>query len=96
MIIGMSSSRLGITELCYVDCFAGPWSDESEDLSGTSIAVSLQILDICRQALERRGMKLRLRALYVEKNKARFTQLQNYLSERTPSGIDARATPRRD
>lgn len=91
MIIGMSSSRLGITELCYVDCFAGPWSDESEDLSGTSIAVSLQILDICRQALGRRGMKLRLRALYVEKNKTAFTRLQHYLSERTPSGIEAQA-----
>ncbi len=24
IIIGMSSTKLGITELCYVDCFAGP------------------------------------------------------------------------
>jgi three-Cys-motif partner protein len=91
MIIGMSSGRLGITEICYVDCFAGPWSDESEDLSGTSIAISLQILDRCRQALGRRGMKLRLRALYIEKNKTAFTRLQTYLSEQTPSGIDAKA-----
>lgn len=33
LIVGMSSSKLGITELCYVDCFAGPWGDESEDMS---------------------------------------------------------------
>jgi len=26
LIIGMSSTRIGITEICYVDCFAGPWS----------------------------------------------------------------------
>ena len=93
MIIGMSSGRLGITEICYVDCFAGPWSDESDDLSGTSIAISLQILDRCRQALGRRGMKLRLRALYIEKNKTAFTRLQTYLSEQTPSGIKAKALP---
>lgn len=91
MIIGMGSAKLGITELCYVDCFAGPWSDESEDLSGTSIAISLQILDRCRQALGRRGMKLRLRALYIEKNKTAFARLKHYLSTRTPSGIDAQA-----
>ncbi len=40
-MIGMSSAKLGITEICYVDCFAGPWGDEREDLSGTSIAISL-------------------------------------------------------
>ena len=91
MIIGMSSAKLGITEICYVDCFAGPWSDESEDLSGTSIAISLQILDRCRQALGRRGMSLRLRALYIEKDKAAFARLERHLSERTPSGITAKA-----
>lgn len=91
MIIGMSSSRLGIAEICYVDCFAGPWSDESEDLSGTSIAVSLQILDRCRQALGRRGVSVRFRALYVEKDKAAFARLKRHIDERTPSGIRAEA-----
>ncbi len=91
MIIGMSSAKLDITEICYVDCFAGPWSDESEDLSGTSIAVSLQILDRCRQALERRRVSLRFRALYVEKDKAAFARLLRHISGRTPSGIDAKA-----
>ena len=91
LIIGMSSRRLGITELCYVDCFAGPWGDESEDLNGTSIAVSLQILNRCRQELERRGIKLRFRALYVEIDRDAFARLQKYLIERTPSGIEAQA-----
>lgn len=26
LIVGMSARKLGITEFCYVDCFAGPWS----------------------------------------------------------------------
>lgn len=91
MIVGMSSAKLEITEICYVDCFAGPWGDEREDLSGTSIAISLQILDRCRQALARRGMSLRLRALYVEKDKTAFARLERHISERTPAGINAKA-----
>lgn len=91
MIVGMSSAKLGITEICYVDCFAGPWGDDREDLSGTSIAISLQILDRCRQALGRRGMSLGLRALYVEKDKTAFSRLERHISERTPAGINAKA-----
>jgi three-Cys-motif partner protein len=93
MIVGMSSNRLGITELCYVDCFAGPWSDDSEDMASTSIAISLQILDRCQQALHRRGVNLHIRALYIEKDKAAFARLQQFLSSRTPSGISAEGLP---
>ncbi|MDZ4818855.1 MAG: three-Cys-motif partner protein TcmP [Planctomycetota bacterium] len=89
LIIGMSSSRLGITELCYVDCFAGPWSAENESLSDTSIGVSLRILDKCQKQLNARGMKLRFRALYVEKDDTAFRRLETFLSECTPTGIEA-------
>ena len=51
LIIGMSAQKLGVSELCYVDGFAGPWLDESDDLGSTSIAISLGILDECRQEL---------------------------------------------
>ncbi len=91
MIVGMSARKLGITEFCYVDCFAGPWSDDSENIGGTSIAVSLQILDRCRQALEHRGAKLQFRALYVEKDPTTFARLEHYIFDRTPTGIDAKA-----
>ena len=89
LIIGMSSSRLGITELCYVDCFAGPWSTENESLSDTSIGVSLRILDKCQKELAARGIKVRFRALYVEKDNTAFTRLETFLSKHTPSGIEA-------
>ena len=39
LIIGMGGRRSGRVELCYVDCFAGPWGDESDDLANTSIAI---------------------------------------------------------
>jgi three-Cys-motif partner protein len=93
LIIGMSAQKLGISELCYVDGFAGPWLDESDDLGSTSIAISLGILDECRLELEKQGRPVRIRALYVEKEKAPFTRLERYLRERAPVGIEAKALP---
>ncbi len=90
LIIGMSAQKLGITELCYVDGFAGPWLDESDDLGSTSIAISLDILQECRQELQKQGRSVRIRALYVEKDGAAFARLEGYLRERTPTGIEAK------
>ena len=92
LIIGMSASRLGLTELCYVDCFAGPWSDDSEDLAGTSIAISLKILERCRETLGSRGVGPRFRALYIEENPKAFGRLQTFLTKRRCS----RTAQRRD
>jgi three-Cys-motif partner protein len=91
LIIGMSAQKLGISELCYVDGFAGPWHDESDDLGSTSIAVSLRILDECRRELEKQGRPIRIRALYVERDKAAFVRLERYLRARAPAGITAKA-----
>ena len=85
----MSSQKLRVMELCYVDCFSGPWGDESEKLSNTSIAISMRILAKCQQELRRRGISVRLRALYVEKDENAFARLQQYISEQTPEGIEA-------
>jgi three-Cys-motif partner protein len=90
LIIGMTAQKLGITEFCYVDGFAGPWMDESDDLGSTSIAISLGILDECRRELEKQGRQVRIRALYIEKDGAAFARLEGYLRERTPSGIEAK------
>ena len=51
LIVGMSTKRGGSIELCYIDCFAGPWGDDSESMETTSIAISLSTLDVCRQTL---------------------------------------------
>lgn len=89
LIVGMSAEQLGIRELCYVDCFAGPWLDESEDLGSTSIAISLRVLAKCRQILLERGKNLWLRALYIEKSHDKFAKLKEYLDGRRQDGIDA-------
>lgn len=91
LIVGMSSSKLGIREICYVDCFAGPWGTDNENLTDTSIGVSLRILDKCKKDLDKRGVKLQFRALYLEKEDRPFAQLDKFIKEKTPFGIDAQA-----
>ncbi len=91
LIIGMASDRSGVTELCYVDCFAGPWLDDSEDLKTTSIAISMDILKCCEIELQKQGKRVRFRALYVEKNRTAFKRLQQYLISHTPEGIESEA-----
>lgn len=88
-IIGSSAGSGRQIDLCYVDCFAGPWGDESEGMESTSIAISLQTLDMVRQKLGMNGVSARIRALYVEKDARAHSRLAAYLQGNTPSGIHA-------
>lgn len=85
-IIGMNKSTEK-TELCYVDCFAGPWGDNSNGMESTSIAISLRVLASCKQTLEKLGINATIRALYVEQDATAFGRLKKYLERDTPEGI---------
>lgn len=87
LIVGTSVGSGGSIELCYVDCFAGPWGDESGTMESTSIAISLRTLDACRQALEKQRVSATIRALYVEASPKSFARLQAFLKSSTPTGI---------
>lgn len=89
LIVGMNSRGRSI-EICYVDCFAGPWGDESESMDSTSIAISLRILEDCRQALVALNVKPKMRALFIEKDRTAFKRLEDYLRGSTPSEIESR------
>jgi three-Cys-motif partner protein len=90
-IVGGAARKGGRIELQYVDCFAGPWGDDSNDLESTSIAISLRTLGVVRQKLGRNGVSATIRALYIERDARRFDRLQAYLTDNTPSGIYAEA-----
>ena len=72
-----------------MDCFAGPWATEKEDLADTSIGISLSILNTCKMELDKRGTKLRFRALYIEKDDEAFARLDRFLKANAPAGIEA-------
>lgn len=83
----------GVKKFAYVDCFAGPWGDDTDSIAGTSIAISLDILAKVRQTLEERHgvQELEFRAIYVEAAKRRYQRLSDYLSKNCPNGIKCHA-----
>lgn len=86
MIIGQNERSI-----CYVDCFAGPWHEGSEDLADTSIAISLRIMKKCFAGLKERGRDVSFRALFVEKNQEAFNKLEAFLVEDEWAEIDTNA-----
>lgn len=90
-------SIVGVTgktkEIVYVDCFAGPWGDDSKSLSGASLAISLEILGKVRESLAtvHKISGIRFKAIYVEELKKRHKQLSDYLAANCPEGVSCYA-----
>ncbi|UCF84199.1 MAG: three-Cys-motif partner protein TcmP, partial [Desulfobacteraceae bacterium] len=73
MIIGQREKRIR-----YVDCFAGPWQEGSDDLRDTSISISLKIMKECHEGLLQRSKDVHFRALYIEKNRKAYNKLKTF------------------
>jgi three-Cys-motif partner protein len=82
MIIGLSQPVIR-----YVDCFSGPWQEQSVNLSDTSIGISLNTMHNCRTELGKRGKPVEFRALYIEKDKGAYDKLNDHLNALTTSNI---------
>ena len=83
-IIGIS----GVKEITYVECFAGPWGDESKDLAGTSIAISLDKIKLVKEGLASHKIEgTTFRTIYVEEQRKRYKKLKSYLDENCPADI---------
>ncbi|MDG0856740.1 three-Cys-motif partner protein TcmP [Roseateles puraquae] len=87
LIIGMSARKARRAEICFVDCFAGPWGAASDDLDGTSISLSLKTLAACKEKLATLGVDATMRALYIEKDKTAFDRLSAFLSTKAPPTV---------
>ncbi len=83
MIIGQHEQRI-----CYVDCFSGPWQESDENLAGTSIALSLNVMRNCRNALRRLNRDVEFRALFVEKDNHTYKRLDSFLRNNAWEGIE--------
>jgi three-Cys-motif partner protein len=91
LIIGMKERGKGNAEICYVDCFAGPWGSEDEKLEGTSISLSLKTLAACKDKLASLGVNAHIRALFIEQEPSAFKRLSAYLTNDAPKSVEARA-----
>lgn len=90
LIIGMNARLKGSAEICYVDCFAGPWGSDDEKLEGTSISLSLKTLAACKQKLASLGVDARMRALFIEQAPDAYDRLSAYLRNDAPKSVEAR------
>ena len=84
MIIGQHEKRI-----CYIDCFSGPWQEADQNLSGTSIRLSLDVMRRCRETLRERSKDVEFRALYIEKGKRTYKKLDAYIKGCHLDGITA-------
>ncbi len=75
MIVGQHQPTIS-----YVDCLAGPWQENTEDMSDTSIGRSLQTMRNCLESLRGMGHSVRFRALFVEKDEEAYQKLTEYLA----------------
>ena len=74
--IGFSHS-----EFVYVDCFSGPWRAADEELGDTSIRIALDRLNEVRSGLAQNKRNPVIRAIFVERDAAKFAALQQVLQE---------------
>ncbi|MCU7918174.1 MAG: three-Cys-motif partner protein TcmP [Candidatus Thiodiazotropha sp. (ex Epidulcina cf. delphinae)] len=86
MIIGQYERRI-----CYIDCFSGPWKETDKNLAGTSIVLSLKVMQKCRDSLRKLGNSVGFRALFVEKDKQAYKKLDTYLKKIQLDGITTEA-----
>jgi three-Cys-motif partner protein len=77
--------------ISYVDCFAGPWQEDSPDLDDTSVGISLGIMSDCRKALAKLSKDVHFRALFIEKNPESYRKLKSFVERSQWSGIDVKA-----
>ena len=77
-----SLARKGPVRLWYVDCFAGPWQQRDQDLRDTSIYIGLKSLEEAGETWRKQGHTIELGAIFVEKKKRAFEQLDVYLRAR--------------
>ena len=89
MIVGRNKEIV----INYVDCLAGPWKDDSHNLSNTSIGVSLEEMASCQESLRDQNRHVSFRALYIEKNPVAFRKLDSFLSQQPYPNIEADCWP---
>lgn len=64
--------------ITYVDGFSGPWNSRSDTLEDSSFSIALGELRTARDTLARRGKRIRIRCLFLEKDKESYEKLKAF------------------
>lgn len=79
--------------ITYVDCFSGPWQEQSEEFKDTSFSIALEELRKARDTTQRVfGRTLALRAFFIEEDHERYKKLRGFAEQvsRTDVEIETR------
>jgi three-Cys-motif partner protein len=88
----MITAQHAYDRVAYVDAFSGPWQSASADLSDTSFAKAIEVMEGCRAKLAQQfNRSVKFRALFVERDPEAFARLQKFAEERSTSEIEIRA-----
>jgi three-Cys-motif partner protein len=71
----------GWDTITYVDCFSGPWSVRSADLTDSSFSIALNELRKARATLAEHRRQLRIRCFFLEKNPEAYGHLARFAGE---------------
>ncbi len=76
----------GWSEFAYVDAFSGPWRSADEGLKDTSVSIALTKLEGVWQGLQEAGRDVTFRALFVERDRSAYRNLQRLVAGFPNSG----------
>ncbi|MBI3451859.1 MAG: three-Cys-motif partner protein TcmP, partial [Rhodospirillales bacterium] len=65
----------------YVDGFSGPWQSANEKREDTSFVIALNKLRGVRNGLSRQGRRIKIRCLFIEKDRQAFQELEKVIGE---------------
>jgi three-Cys-motif partner protein len=74
------------SEFAYIDAFSGPWRSADENFEDTSVSIALTKLEAVRQGLQKAGRDVTFRALFVERDRSAFHDLQCLVARFPNSG----------
>lgn len=67
--------------ITYIDCFAGPWNVQSENLEDSSFYIAVNQLRRAKATHGKRGHDLNLRCFFLEKDKTAYFKLKQFSDE---------------
>ena len=68
-------------DVCFVDCFAGPWETECENYEDSSIKISLDVLKKVKKGLAENNRYANFKAVYLEKDPDNYQTLSRILKQ---------------
>jgi three-Cys-motif partner protein len=78
------------SDIVYVDCLAGPWKAEGQNLEDTSFYKAISVLREAKHALSKRGKNPSFRCLLIDNRPEAFSELKAFASSISEINVEAR------